>query len=381
MRRIVTVVILALLCSPSSLEAQSSNRPDRTQVLVVPIGFRTIQEAIDAAPDGATIVIMPGVYETVLTVRGKRLHLVGRGNPEIRGPEPNRERIPDLTRATGLINYVAGGGGSLKGVMLTRGDNAIVGFSSEEPPGALEVIGVNVQGAGRAILWCCGPLTVKDSHFSKLLWHGISIPCQGFPLKALFVDGVAIVDSEKAGIYMSNCSGVPSCENNVANNVVKNVSLAFNKGGGILAVNSQLCVQNSNIDFATTAGMIFLGSAAFTRGNDINFTQQLLGVLGDGITSFPWQGVPSQVTVENTTIYHPDRIGLSNFGSHIAVKSTFMVCAQLAAASLLTTPYNGLVDSVDDQGGNKCGCPFANDVCGATAGGAPQPPPPVGGLE
>jgi hypothetical protein len=231
MGRIVVVVILALLYSPSTLVAQTSSRPRPSQVLVVPRDFGTIQEAIDAAQNEATIVIMPGVYETVLTIRGKRLHLVGRDNPEIRGPEPDRERIPDLTRATGLINYIAGGGGSLKDVMLTRGDNAIVGFSSEEPPGALEVTGVNIQGAGRAILWCCGPLTVKGSNFSKLLWHAISIPCQGFPLQALFVDGVAIVDSEKAGIYMSNCPGVPSCESNVANNVVKNVSLAFNKGG------------------------------------------------------------------------------------------------------------------------------------------------------
>lgn len=383
MRRMLSFVGL-LVGGAFTLTVVAAERPPTGPPdLVVPSrDFRTIQDAINAAEDGAKILILPGVYEEMLTIRGKRLHLVGEGRPEILGPPPDRERVPETRGATGLINYAAGGGGSLRGLLLTGGDNAIVGFRPEEPASALQVQDVRVQGTGRGILWCCASLIVKDSIFAKLAWHAISTPCLGLPLQAYQVEGVVIIDSEKAGIYMSNCPGVASCENNVATNVVKNTSLTFNKGGGVLAVNSQLCVRNVNIDFASTAGLFFVGSAAFTRNNTINFTKFLPGagpVFGDGIATLPWQDIPSHVTVKDTWIHHPEGFGLRNLGSHMAFKSTSIVCGPNETA-FVSDDFGGVPNSFDQQAGNKCGCPVANGSCTTTVGPI-EPPPPIGGLE
>ena len=51
-------------------------RPCRSGVVLVPIDYRTIQDAIDAASPGSTILVLPGRYEESLRIE-KPLRLVG----------------------------------------------------------------------------------------------------------------------------------------------------------------------------------------------------------------------------------------------------------------------------------------------------------------
>jgi hypothetical protein len=363
------------------IPASADKTRERQPRLVVPEQYPTIQAAIDAAPDGAKIVILPGEYREVLFIRNKHLDIDGsHGAALIRGPDPNPDTFKSLDYPKGIINYASGGGGSITALQIIGGDNAIVGFNEEEPPDAVNFKKLIVQGSGRGVLWAGAPIVISESYFSNLQWNGMSFPTCNSPTPVSITDS-QVIDSGQAGIYLRDCTpiqaGIPTCGPN--DHIIKGAFLSFNKGGGILAVNSQVCVQNSYINFSTWAGMILLGSAAYTSHNQIDFPKSWDGALGDGIDAWAWNGVQPTVSIDNTTVFHPERVGVGNFGGEVTLESSSIMCPSF---DIQAEDWGGFQAIFYDPipGSVKCGCPFASEPCLAKSYQL-QPPPPIGGLE
>lgn len=69
-------IILALLTSTASAENLTVGSK---------ASFHTIQSAIDAAKDGDTITVTPGVYEETIKITDKQLSIIGQDHPSIYG--------------------------------------------------------------------------------------------------------------------------------------------------------------------------------------------------------------------------------------------------------------------------------------------------------
>jgi parallel beta-helix repeat protein len=118
----------------------------------VPADYVGLQEAIDAAPDGATILVNPGYFREALTFRGKSLKLVSRDGPEVTtiSAEDTTARVVTIQEACGpyvllqgfAIQYgegVSEGGGIYMGPPGTIRncivqDNVVRGSSSYDTP-------------------------------------------------------------------------------------------------------------------------------------------------------------------------------------------------------------------------------------------------------
>ncbi|MCC7144357.1 MAG: right-handed parallel beta-helix repeat-containing protein [Candidatus Eisenbacteria bacterium] len=111
-------VFTAAGAKPSSRIARWLDDPTpRIGYVIDPGGsgdFPTLQSGLDAAADGDTLSILPGVYPDPLTVRGKWLHLLGLGAPEppilhsltwLGGTAPPGERV--LVRGVSMTNAVS----------------------------------------------------------------------------------------------------------------------------------------------------------------------------------------------------------------------------------------------------------------------------------
>jgi hypothetical protein len=93
---------------------------DPSRVVVPSESFRTIQQGIDAVAAGGTVHIKPGTYRETLIV-AKEISLIGSGarggdRTEIVGARP-RTVVP-ADQATGIVTYVAGGGGEIKSLTV-----------------------------------------------------------------------------------------------------------------------------------------------------------------------------------------------------------------------------------------------------------------------
>jgi hypothetical protein len=80
------------------------------QVLEVPGDYPSIQEAVDAAVDGATIEVGPGIYNESVDFRGKALRLVSTSGPEttIITAEGLHARAVDIQEACGSFSELGG---------------------------------------------------------------------------------------------------------------------------------------------------------------------------------------------------------------------------------------------------------------------------------
>jgi hypothetical protein len=259
--------------------------PRRAGVLVPSRRFPTIQAAIDAAEDGGAIRIRPGVYREVLTITGKRVRITGAGtrgeSTEIVGPRTTT--VDDAATATGLVNYLEGGGGVLEGLVLRGGPNGVVG---QEPStrvagdriggdgvapaaivGALHVADVVIQNTGRGILWRTGTsLTVRDARIARVGKHGIVFNGQGRPGPVVTLVDVAVEKASGFGVLVLNEAS------NGCSNQLTNVFVTFAAKGGIGVIQSGVCIVGGALSFNEIVGIYAKSSALIIDGTLIQGT-------------------------------------------------------------------------------------------------------------
>jgi len=186
--------------------------------------FRSLQSALDAAPESAVIEIAEGTYEieAPLTVRGKRLLIIGAGSGRKReeritrlvGPPPNPvvdERGNLVLRAEaveGLWNLVAADV-QIKHMQLSGFDAGIVSKpDNERSSGPTTVKDVTITDTGRGILsLSTADLSVKDCTIQRTRWNAISFGPKFVDFNSvpnLTTKALTLIDPQHAGIYFEN---------------------------------------------------------------------------------------------------------------------------------------------------------------------------------
>lgn len=240
---LVAVVCGVFVLSPALAEAKCTPRTsgcERPDILRVPSAdFPTIQSAVDAAADGATILIGPGSFRETITVAGKRLRIIGNG-------------------ARGAGDLV------VKDVVIAR--------------------------PGRGILWqSTGRLLVKDVLVNNPLWHGIvglagklelvNVGAQGGTAFAVYItsdlcatlSNLSVLEFSKGGVaVVDSCALIFDSYFNL-----NKTAHIWSKNSTTLVLDSEflfsLCVEQPGGDCAFGDSIVFLGGSGSVVGSSISF--------------------------------------------------------------------------------------------------------------
>jgi hypothetical protein len=367
---LIALVGLATAISAAGLiNAQQRGRP---QTLQVPSDqFPTIQSAINAAGNGDKVLIGPGVYNETLTI-AKRISLTGSGaqgerRTEIVGQRPT-EFVP-LDRAIGVINCQPGGGGKFESFMIRGGAGAgILGVATEGRfPASLEVKRVIIHQGVRGVAGSFSDLTIEDTKVADMLWHGFSIKAKG---------KIQIAES-----VVELCLGIGYYGNNTETGSgdvsLLNDTFGVNSGGGILIFGNAkpVGVTKCYLYANRYAGIRLkeVGLAAICH-NLIKLTQprKIDGKFGDGIVAECSESVIVCQGDQNFALdYLPPgiedsaRAGVTTIGSNVSLTNVKFECnlIDLDAEDGGLSGCPNHPGSLDDEGGNVCGCDGANVAC------------------
>lgn len=374
MRRLI-LMFTAGLCSVLPAGAASP----RTPILRFPNPFyRSLQEALDAAPDGAMVQIAPGVYDLAepLQIAGKRLTIQGAGSgipdrrgrvsagvTHLRGPRP--PRAVDRESARGGISCV-GGGGVLRNLKVTGFDAGVT--SHPDGRGAalpLRLHDVAISDATFGVVWASPAKVTISSTTVKQIYNDGLLILNG----KLLAFGIEIHDVGSIGLYLTSpvVNGIP--EENVIIDAhllfcsigivvfqtaagVYASEIALCGGGGIWAVYAELWAFNNWISSCGGVGigginafmMIGLNEILDVGPIDVNGNPQW----GDGIAVIADQ-FPSIATIVANTITECDRAGISVFGSEAHLGGNTI---NDTAFPLDAEPYKGYNCDIENKGGN-----------------------------
>ena len=348
--------------------------------------FRTLQEAIDAAPNDAIVRIKPGTYQIQepIFVRNKRLILTGAGSgrrsdgntsapiTHLVGPRPSRvldERGNLILRGdavVGLLNFIASDV-VVRHLRFSGFDAAIVSRNDDRGNAApIHVRDCVVANTGRGILsLSAGKVTVDNCTIQHTLWNAVSIAPHVVNSLHLVVTlaHMVLLDAQGAGIYLSNTAV------NISNATVTGAI-----GGGIVATNTNGVIDSCLILANWKAGVLWHGPGSVAIQNTvISHTFSLAGLLGDGVTV--WN--QADAFLVHDYISNSQRAGVSNYGATAHLYDCDITCSAFDIAS---EPWQGIDAAFEDLGSNVCGCQGIFDECNALSYEL-APPPPVGGLE
>ena len=287
--------------------------------LYVPNDYRTIQDAIDAAINGDTVIVRPGSYFENIDFLGKSICVVSDRGPEntiING------------RSSGLVATFQNGEGTdctIEGFTLTNGRSKYGGgiycYSQSSPNISSCVIQGNVAewyGGGICCMYGSCP-TISDCVF------------QGNA--SLFLSGGGIYCREFASPVIRNCLITENC--------------SATSGGGISCFDSaptiSNCVVSYNSAYAYGGGVYFEGCSLTLTNNTIycNTTD----FFGGGVFS---TGFGSS-TISNTIIWDNDASGWpeiyvrpdSALVTFSDIKGGFNGVGNIDAEPLFADPVNG----------------------------------------
>ncbi len=366
--------------------------------------FESLQEAVDAVPDGGTLRLGAGefVVEQPIVRKGKRIHIVGAGCSMCppRSTRPG-ERVNRPIFGAGLPQATDGpttrlvappspvfvdvrsgifelndAGGTIRNLELSGGYSGILATSSGDGiPPSLTVQGVRIRHAEHGILWTVpAALHVKGSLIEDTASHGILVAGLGaseehpdflWEPKAV-VHNTLVRNARGACMLFDQTPGY-----------VSNVSLGPCDGApGIVALGAPLFVNTSRIRRATSAGILFWESDGLVSQSVIQETApDSDGRFGDGVI-----GVLSPegttITLQHNYIREVARAGVSLFSAKATLHGVSIECSPIDIA--VENDFAGLgVDfELADLGDNECGCPAGTAECHAQSVGLlPSPPP------
>lgn len=307
---------------------------------------RTLQSAVDDAPDGSIIEIAPGLHsiETAIAINGKTLTFRGSGDPtELSGPDPqpvvdDRGEVTLRGDAvTGMFN-VTNANVTVENLQLTGFDAAILIKDLDRGrPSTLGVDHVRIARTGRGILaYTHGRMAINNTSIEAARWNGISIVA---PIGRAHVNlsAVEVHDVGGAGIYFANTLAVMG---------KVHVSFCFG-AGGIVGVNSSAWILDSTLQLNSTAGIFLTGCHSVLTNNDIGESIPVKGLLGDGIDFMNSDG-----KLTGNSIHDNGRAALGIFGGFALLKDNTMTCNSFD----IEVESSNIPGDVGDAGGNECGC-------------------------
>ena len=384
MRRLAFVVTLICLFG----EQLAHGQRDRIKIEWPSAEFRTFQAFVDAVPNGALIEIRPGDYPMgPVFVRGKTLEFAGAGSgrkagkpvTRLLGPAPRPivdeegNLLQPADSVTGLFNLIAANV-VIRDLVMEGSDAAVVTRNDEDGnSGPTLIQDVVIHGAGRGInALGSGDLMIMDTVIQHPLWHGISVSPQDAAI--LHVQDTVILTPFCAGAFFTNTSGV-----------FTNVTISGASCGGIVGIQGKgALILDSHLLKNGLAGiLLFETPGAFIGDNlieetfagSINHPALKICVAnpdcgGDGIELLA-SGHITSIDLRGNTIRNSHRGSLAVWGSTVALEDNTMTCS---AFDIDVEAFQGVNSSLDDLGGNKCGCGGPLGECLAVSSSLAPPP-------
>ncbi len=265
-------------------------------LVYVPGQWPSLQAAIDAAPDGATIELGAGTLYEPITVAGKRLTLVGAGK--------NATALDGANVPGPLVTLGSGGKLRLQDLSLTSPTQAITSVAPNGDPGALRLVNVAAHGDSMA----------AGGRFASFRAKGVEFtgPVALTDTATLVFDKVTANAPDPAGgpaVRIDN-RGLSSTPCIVSLNRVTALAGA---AGGIAILGGACPVYASHIGVAGARvfgiGFFQTNFARVFDAHVVNTFADTAGNLGDGV--YVWA---SNVQLVDSKIENSARAGVSVFG-------------------------------------------------------------------
>jgi len=261
---------------------------------------------------------------------------------------------------TGLINYLDGGGGIVESLLLQDAPIGIVGTGDDIPAGSLRVKDVFITGTGHGIAWRTrSDLTVTDTRIENTVGNGITFGIlSGEPplsQSLLQLLNVNVVQAGNFGVYVVNTAS-EGCANQL-----NNVNVSFAQSGGIVVLNSGVCIYGGVLSQNRYAGIRLENSAVWVEGTTISHTLPRLadGKYGDGVA-----GTLSEFKLVDMLINSSARSGVAAFGGHGVLGWLILNCNGIDLDVETWQNVSGSFDPLfGDIGGLVCGCGLDEQTC------------------
>jgi hypothetical protein len=225
----------------------------------VPADFASIQQAIDAAASGDTVLVAPGTYAENLTFRGKAILVASEQGPET--------TIIDGGGRGSVIAFTAGEGrgSAIRGFTIRNGANAFNGggglVQNSSPTIAGNWIVNNGACTGAGVSSSFGSPLIQDNLIARNFVYG----CSGASGLGVYIGGDSaaelignqIVDNSGfangGGLTLFAAGRAVVRANVIARNLVSGFSPCA-QGGGIWMVNFSQATITDNLVIANAAG-------------------------------------------------------------------------------------------------------------------------------
>lgn len=261
-------IFLLMLSIVTSCEKDNPAQPEEQLKLIVPVGFHTIQAAIDASSHGDTIIVMPGVYFENIDFKGKNVLV--------------QSIVPENTDTIALTIIDGGGNGPV--VRFEGGENEdamLYGFTITNGNA-----GTNGDGGGIKVSNGSSP-TIKSN--------------------------VIKMNSARygAGLFVSNNS-----EPTILMNTITENKATGSRGAGIYVINQSHAIIKDNVfsDHEDVDAVIHIGGANAGHKSSAEITGN---IIENNSTTFGAGGI--KVAVESWAIIAGNTITNNRgFGDNVA---------------------------------------------------------------